>query len=64
MTMTMTHSDKSVQQSLEAWPYKRERRGHDPAKKKSVETDVACSVGKVCVDKCDVRVKAKHSGKV
>ena len=33
MTMTMTHSEKSNQQSLEAWPYRRERRGHDPAKK-------------------------------
>ena len=44
----MTHSEKSVQQSLEAWPYRRERRGHDSAKKKSVNADVACSVGKVC----------------
>ena len=33
MTMTMTHSEKSVHQPLEAWPYRRERRGHDPAKK-------------------------------
>ena len=47
ITMTMTHSEKSVQQSLESWPYKRERRGHDPAKK-SFKADVACSVGKVC----------------
>ena len=38
MTMTMTHSEKSNQQSLVAWPYRRERRGHDPA----------CAVGKVC----------------
>ena len=29
----MTHSKKSIQQSLVAWPYRRERRGHDPAKK-------------------------------
>ena len=33
MTMTMTHSKKSNQQSLVAWTYKRERRSHDPAKK-------------------------------
>ena len=33
MTMTMTHSHKSVQQLLEAWPYRLEWRGHDPAKK-------------------------------
>ena len=26
MTMTMTHSEKSVQQLLEAWPYRQERR--------------------------------------
>ena len=42
------HSENSVQQSLEAWPYRREQRGRDPAKKKSVKADVACSVGKVC----------------
>ena len=47
LTMTMTHSEKSVEQSLEAWPYRRERRVDDPAKK-SVKADVACSVGKVC----------------
>ena len=33
MTMTMTHSEKSVEQPSEAWPYKRELKGHDPAKK-------------------------------
>ena len=33
MTMAMTHSEQTVQQSLEAWPYRRERRGRDPAKK-------------------------------
>ena len=33
MTMTMTHSEKSIQQSLEGWPYRDERRGHDPANK-------------------------------
>ena len=27
------HSKKSVQQLIEAWPYKRECRGHNPAKK-------------------------------
>ena len=48
MTMTMTHSEKSVQQLLEAWSYRHERRSHDPEKKKFVTTDVACSVGKVC----------------
>ena len=35
MTMTMTHSEKSIQQTSVAWPYRRERRGRDPAKKKS-----------------------------
>ena len=39
---------KSVQQSLEAWPYRRECRGHNPAKKESVRTGAACSVGKAC----------------
>ena len=48
LTLTLTHSEKSVQQSSEAWRYRHERRGHDPTKKKSVRTDVACSVGKVC----------------
>ena len=43
----MDDNDNAVQQSLEAWPYKHERRDHDPADK-SVTTDVACSVGKVC----------------
>ena len=38
---------KSVQQSLEAWPYRRECRGRNPTKK-SVTTEVACSVGKFC----------------
>ena len=33
MTMTMTHSKKSIQQSSVAWPYRRERRGQDPAKR-------------------------------
>ena len=32
MTITMTHSKKSIQQSLVAWPYRRERRGHDPTR--------------------------------
>ena len=35
--MTMTHSQKSVQQMLVAWPYRRERRGHDPAKNSLVK---------------------------
>ena len=50
--MTMTHSKQSIQQSIVAWPYKRdrrERRGHDRAKK-SVHAGAACSVGKVCTD--------------
>ena len=33
MTMTMTHSEKSGQQLLEAWPQRLESSGHDPAKK-------------------------------
>ena len=32
-TMTMTHSEKSIKLSLVAWPYRQERRGHDPTKK-------------------------------
>ena len=33
MTMTMTHSEKSVQQLSEAWPYRHERRVMTPRKK-------------------------------
>ena len=34
MTMTMTMTLREVQHlSMEAWPYRRECRGHDPAKK-------------------------------
>ena len=36
MTMTMTHSEKSIQHSSVAWPSRREQRGHDPTKKKSL----------------------------
>ena len=32
MTMTMTHSEKSSQCLSAAWPYRRERRGHDTTK--------------------------------
>ena len=42
------HSKKSVQQSLEAWPYRRECSGHNSAKKESVRAGVAFAVGKVC----------------
>ena len=53
------HSKKSVKQSLEAWPHRRECRGHKTAKK-SVRTGAACSVGKACTHtrlnwKCAVR---------
>ena len=34
--------------SMEAWPYRRECRGHDPAKKRICCTDETCSIGKVC----------------
>ena len=35
MTMTMTMTLREVQHlSMEAWPYRRQCRGHDPAKKK------------------------------
>ena len=35
--MTMTMTLKEVQHlSIKAWPYRRECRGHDPAKKESV----------------------------
>ena len=37
MTMTMRHPEKSVQQSLEVWPDKHVRRGHDPAKKSRLQ---------------------------
>ena len=40
-TMTMT-----LKLSLEAWPYKRECRGHNPRNKESVRADVTCAVGK------------------
>ena len=47
--MTMTMTLKEVQHlSMEAWPYRRECRGHDPAKKRICCTDEACSIGKVC----------------
>ena len=42
------NDNDTVQQSLEAWPYRRECRGHDPAKKRICCTDAACSAGKVC----------------
>ena len=42
-----THNEV-IQQSLVAWPYRRQRRGHDPREKKSVKAGVACAVGKVC----------------
>ena len=47
-TLTLTHSEKSIQQMLVAWPYRRERRGHDPREKESVKAGVGCAVGKVC----------------
>ena len=37
--MTVTHSEKSVQQTFVAWPYRRERRGHDFAKKSLTADD-------------------------
>ena len=44
MTMTL----REVQHlSMKARPYRRECRGHDPAKKRICCTDAACSVGKV-----------------
>ena len=49
MTMTMTMTLREVPHlSVKAWPYKRECRGHNPAKKRICCTDAACSVGKVC----------------
>ena len=33
MTMTMTHSEKSLIYQMKAWPYRQECRGHGPAKK-------------------------------
>ena len=46
MTMTL----REVQHlSMEAWLYRRECRGHDPAKKRICCADVACSVGKLCL---------------
>ena len=54
--MMITLKKKSVQRSLEAWPYRRERRGHNPTKK-SVTTEVACSVGKLHVHTVDDSVQ-------
>ena len=34
--MTMTNSEKSNHLSIEAWPYRRECRGHNPVKKKNL----------------------------
>ena len=49
MTMTMTMTLREIQHlSMEAWPYRRECRGHDPAKRRISCTDEACSIGKVC----------------
>ena len=49
MTMTMTMTLREVQHlSMEAWPYRQECRGHDPAKKRICCTDAACTVGKLC----------------
>ena len=48
MTMTLTHSEKVNQHQSETWPYGLERRGHNPVKKESVQTDMPCSIGKVC----------------
>ena len=48
MTMTMTMTLREVQHpSMKAWPYRRECRGHDPAKK-ICYTDEVCTFGKVC----------------
>ena len=33
MTMTMTHSEKSLIYQMKAWPYRQECRGHGPTKK-------------------------------
>ena len=47
--MTMTMTLREVQHlSMEAWPYRLECRGHDPAKNRICCTDEACSIGKVC----------------
>ena len=47
MTMTL----REVQHlSMEAWPYRRECRGHDPANERICCTDEACSIGKVCTN--------------
>ena len=35
MTMTMKHSEKPDIRQMKAWPYRQERRGHDPAKKEN-----------------------------
>ena len=55
--------------SMKAWPYRRECRGHDPAKKIICCTDAACSVGKVhlhtvfCQRQCAVhRTCERHKG--
>ena len=47
-TMTMTTTLRKVQhQSMEAWPYRRECRGHDPTNRRVCWTVEACSNGKV-----------------
>ena len=54
-----TDNDNDIQQSSEAWPYRRECRGHDPAKKESVRAGVACTVGKVCTCTLSMTVCSK-----
>ena len=50
-SMTMTMTPREVQHlSMKAWPYRRECRGHDPAKKRICCTDEACSIGRVCTN--------------
>ena len=50
LSMTMTMTLREVQhRSMKAWPYRRECRGHDTAKK-NLLGDEACSIGKVCTN--------------
>ena len=60
LTMTMTHLKKSIQQLLVAWPNRRERRGHDPAKKCLLKLVWVALLMTVCSTS---DLKEKHVGK-
>ena len=69
MTMTMSHSEKSIPLSLEAWPYRLQCRGHSPPEKSLLEQVwlallatvkmTVCSTSNLD-EKCEWLKKEKH----